>query len=89
MQPPAWRLWRFRRRPRAWRLPCREPHFEGKDTPKICMEAGAGGFGRGGAPAGGDEEAARRIKQLGVNYVIAMPARFPGTKPASKIRLTS
>ncbi len=31
-----------------------EPRFEGKDTPKICLEAGAGGFGPGGAPSGGE-----------------------------------
>jgi mannonate dehydratase len=54
-----------------------EPHFEGKDTPKICLESGAGGFGRGGSPAGGDEEAARRIKQLGVNYVIGSAGQIP------------
>ena len=54
-----------------------EPRFEGKDTPKICLEAGAGGFGRGGAPGGGDEAAARRIKQLGVDHVIAGGGPIP------------
>ncbi len=54
-----------------------DPKFEGKDTPKICLEAGAGGFGRGGAPNGGEEEAARRIKQLGVDHVIAGGGPIP------------
>jgi mannonate dehydratase len=54
-----------------------EPRFEGKDTPKICLEAGAGGFGRGGAPAGGEEAAARRIKQLGVDHIIAGGGPIP------------
>ncbi|MGA2269492.1 MAG: mannonate dehydratase [Bryobacteraceae bacterium] len=56
------------------------PRFEGKDSPKICLAIGdAGGFGQGGAPGatpGGasmspQEAAARRIKQLGVNYVLS------------------
>src|SRR5580658_2469752 len=54
-----------------------EPHFEGKDTPKICLEFGAGGYGRGGAPAAGDEAAARLIRQLGVNYVISNAGQIP------------
>lgn len=29
------------------------PRFESKDTPKICLEAGLGGFGPSGAPGGG------------------------------------
>src|SRR5690348_6278646 len=39
--------------------------FEGKDTPKICLISGDGGRNLA------DEAAAQRIKQLGVNYVIA------------------
>jgi mannonate dehydratase len=54
-----------------------EPHFEGKDTPKICLEFGAGGYGRGGSPTAGDEAAARLIKQLGVNYVISNAGQIP------------
>src|SRR5205807_5531975 len=55
--------------PAAYRAPISTPggpRFEGKDTPKICLDAG---------PAAGpanDEAAAaaRRIRQLGVEYVI-------------------
>jgi mannonate dehydratase len=52
------------------------PHFEGRDTPKICLEAGLG------APAGAspDEAAAaagRRIRQLGVDHVISGGPRIP------------
>ena len=52
------------------------PHFEGKDTPKICLEAGVA------APAGvtPDEAAAaaaRRIRQLGVDHVISGGPRIP------------
>src|SRR5215475_815607 len=39
--------------------------FEGKDTPKICLITGDGGA------AGGQEATAKRIKQLGVDHVIA------------------
>jgi len=51
------------------------PHFEGADTPKICLSLGDGGpLGSGGAPDGAARAApgaaARRIKQLGVNYVL-------------------
>jgi mannonate dehydratase len=47
--------------------------FEGKDTPKICLEAGA-------ATGDASEEAAaaaRRIRQLGVEYVISGGGRIP------------
>jgi mannonate dehydratase len=52
------------------------PHFEGKDTPKICLEAALG------APpnATPDEAAAaagRHIKQLGVDHVISGGGRIP------------
>ena len=52
------------------------PHFEAKDTPKICLEAGLG------APPGAspDEAAAaagRRIRQLGVDHVISGGPRIP------------
>src|SRR5258706_2166182 len=47
--------------------------FEGKETPKICLEAGAAGTG---APAEA-EAAARRIKQLGVDHVISGGGRIP------------
>src|SRR5436190_23217006 len=49
------------------------PRFEGKDTPKICLEAALGG-----SPAGSnDEAAARRIRQLGVNHVISGGGPIP------------
>jgi mannonate dehydratase len=64
------------------------PRFEGKDTPKICLEAGAGGFGRGGAPAGSDEAAARRIKQLGVDHVISSLGPIPWDEARLKDLLT-
>ncbi len=65
-----------------------EPRFEGKDTPKICLEAGAAGFGRGGAPNGGEEEAARRIKQLGVDHVIAGGGPIPWDETRLRETLT-
>ena len=49
------------------------PRFEGKDTPKICLEAGL-------AASGSDDEAAaaaRRIRQIGVEYVISGGGRIP------------
>jgi mannonate dehydratase len=64
------------------------PRFEGKDTPRICLEAGAGGFGRGGAPAGSDEAAARRIKQLGVDHVISSLGPIPWDEARLKDLLT-
>ena len=58
------------------------PHFEGKDTPKICLEAGLGGPPRAGVSA---EEAvaaaARRIRQLGVDHVISGGGAFRGRRP--------
>ena len=52
------------------------PRFEGPDTPKICLIAGDGGA---------DAEAgAKRIKQLGVNHVIAGAGRIPWTEEELK-----
>ena len=50
-----------------------KPHFEGNDTPKICLEAGQA------ASASGDEAAAaaRRIRQLGVTHVISGGGPIP------------
>ncbi len=45
-----------------------EPRFEGKDTPKICL-----GVGDAGAAEGGP----RRIKQLGVDYVLSGGGPIP------------
>ena len=61
------------------------PRFEGKDTPKICLEASLPGYGP--PPENQDEAvaaAARRIKQLGVEYVIAGMGRIPWNEEALK-----
>ena len=61
------------------------PRFEGKDTPKICLEANQPGYGP--PPANPDEAAAasaRRIKQLGVDYVIAGMGRIPWSEEGLK-----
>jgi mannonate dehydratase len=49
------------------------PRLEGPNTPKICLEAGAGGL------AAGDHSEAgiRRIRQLGVDYVLTGGPRIP------------
>ena len=46
---------------------------ESAGTPKICLEIGAGALAAGAM----DDAGMRRIKQLGVNYVIAGMARIP------------
>ncbi|MCU1260229.1 MAG: hypothetical protein JWO80_3114 [Bryobacterales bacterium] len=46
---------------------------EGPDTPKICLEIGGGALAAGGM----DDAGIRRIKQLGVNYVIGAAGRIP------------
>jgi mannonate dehydratase len=42
------------------------PRAEGRDTPKICLEVGAGSLSTGGLDAVG----MRRVKQLGVDHVL-------------------
>src|ERR1700678_1515477 len=67
-----------------------EPKFESKDTPKIGLAIGDGGglagaAGRGaadtpaapGAPPTGEEASARRIRQLGVEWVLSGGPRIP------------
>lgn len=49
------------------------PRFEGPDTPKICLEMGAGGLAAGGF----DEAGGRKVKQLGVDYVLSGMPRIP------------
>ena len=49
------------------------PRLEGPNTPKICLEAGAGGLSAGGF----DDAGMRRIKQLGVDYVLSGGPRIP------------
>lgn len=54
------------------------PRFEGQDKPKICLEANQPGYGP--PPANPDQAmaaSARRIRQLGVNYVIAGMGPIP------------
>jgi len=48
------------------------PRAEGADTPKICLDAAAGG-----AAAATPDETARRIRQLGVEWVISGGMRIP------------
>jgi mannonate dehydratase len=49
------------------------PRAEGKDTPKICLEMGAGGLSAGNI----DEAGCRRIKQLGVDHVLTGGGPIP------------
>lgn len=49
------------------------PRNEGPDTPKICLEMGAGGLSAGGF----DDAGLRKVKQLGVNYVLSGGGRIP------------
>src|ERR1700683_2257198 len=63
--------------------------FEGPDTPKIGLSLGDGGSlgGRGAAPADAQkaqETAARRLKQLGVNWVLANGGPLPWEESALK-----
>jgi len=56
----------------------RRPLVEGKDTPKICLDAATGGP-PGNASGSNDEvaAAAQRIRQLGVDHVISGGGRIP------------
>jgi mannonate dehydratase len=61
-----------------------EPKYEGKDTPKLCLAIADGGLPMGppapGQTPGGaaiNAESAKRIKQLGVNYVLSGGPRIP------------
>src|SRR5882724_3412765 len=57
---------------RAAKMP--EPRFEGKDTPKICLGMGDGG---GGSAPGSNDAGLKRIKQIGVDYVLGGGPRIP------------
>lgn len=52
------------------------PRAEGKDNPKICLEAGLGRLSAGTIDAAG----MRRIKQLGVDYVLTGGPAIPWTE---------
>jgi mannonate dehydratase len=56
------------------------PRDEGRVTPKICLEVGASGLAAGALDTAG----ARRLKQLGVDHVIA---GYPGRIPWEEARL--
>ncbi len=65
--------------------------FEGPDTPTVGLSLGDGGSlgGRGAAPADAQkaqETAARRLKQLGVNWVLLNGGPYPGRNLLSKDR---
>src|SRR5436853_3952342 len=59
------------------------PRLEGPDTPKICLEAGAGGLAAGGY----DEAGMRRIKQLGVDYVLTGGPKIPWQESEVRARI--
>jgi mannonate dehydratase len=49
------------------------PRAEARDTPKLCLESGAGGLSAGGPNAAG----MRRVKQLGVDHVLMGGPKVP------------
>jgi len=51
----------------------RWPIIEGPDTPKLCLGLGDGGR----APGGQEDSAIRRVKQIGVDYVLGGGPRIP------------
>jgi mannonate dehydratase len=64
------------------------PRFEGKDTPKICLEAN---LSDSATPPDNSAEAqaaaARRIRQLGVEHVISGGPRIPWTEESLRARI--
>jgi mannonate dehydratase len=50
----------------------RWPIVEGPDTPKLCL-----GLGDGGRTSEGQDDGIRRIKQLGIGYVLSGGSRIP------------
>src|SRR5712664_1435799 len=54
------------------------PRVEGRDTPKICLKAGLGGATPGASADEAAAASARRLRQLGVEHVIAGGGRIPG-----------
>ena len=49
------------------------PPPEGKTTPKLCLEMGAGGLSAGAI----DDAGCRRIKQLGIDHVLSSGVPMP------------
>ena len=59
------------------------PPLEGPDTPKICLELSAGRLSAGTQ----DEVGMRRVKQLGVDYVLTGGARIPWQEADIRARI--
>jgi mannonate dehydratase len=59
------------------------PRMEGKDTPKICLDTAAGVAMTGWF----DEASAKRVKQLGVDYVLSGGPPIPWEEDALKERM--
>ena len=59
------------------------PRREGESTPKICLETGAGGLAAGAM----DEAGMRRIKQLGVDYVLTGGPPIPWSEEEVRSRI--
>jgi mannonate dehydratase len=59
------------------------PRQESANTPKICLETGAGGLSAGGF----DEAGMRRIKQLGVDYVLTGGPKIPWSEEEIRGRI--
>jgi len=59
------------------------PIVEGPDTPKLCLGTGDGGRG----PEVSEEAAMKRIKQLGVDYVLGGGGRIPWQEAELRTRI--
>jgi mannonate dehydratase len=62
----------------------RAPRMEGKDTPKIALEAGLGVAPQGMSPDEVAAAAARRIRQLGVTHILSGGPRIPWSEAQLK-----
>jgi mannonate dehydratase len=59
------------------------PIVQGPDTPKLCLAVGDGGR----APEGQEEEGFKRIRQLGVDYVLGGGPRIPWREAELRARI--
>src|SRR5260370_28059663 len=59
------------------------PRSEGPNTPKICLEVGAGGLSAGKI----DDAGIRRVKQLGVDYVLSRGPQIPSQEDEPRGRI--